>query len=795
MRKLISAVLAVLTAFSMLPFGTAAASAGSEAAASDLTYYKGVFYYRPGEGEMADLSDSVDYYAYSDDYFRSDGRVFNEHLSTLSMALSEASVSSTREPFTDEGYARKNRDVIALLEDMGFSDIEINEDYRIKPAKDTFGVACAHKRIVDGGRAYTMLVIVPRSAGYEMEWGNNFVLGGSGDAAGFSGCAEKCVAFARDYVAEKGISGDIKVWTVGYSRGAATVDLLARKLIDDPNGCLGDRVTLTSDNLYAYTFGTPQGADASNDPRNERYAGIFNTYSNSEISSAMAPPEMGFTRCGTDLMIKDDSKKEDMLRNLEICNPALYDEYIHTKSSYHFSPKKFGFSDGSVTIVNDEDSYIPDDPAVYLQGLGAYLTQITGGRESFAENYEQAFSDFIGYYRSLNGKDSADFGNALISSDETPDMVVAMYAYFMKQQSKGSVQSTRAQLLEKTKEISALAASEDSEAVGLEAKDIVGLAAKLGKYLLMDADDIKPIAAQYLGAVLMNALTVTDAPQEYIDKLTSPDALDALTFLLSHIFLGNIWQSKQVKPLQVNNEQMKNAATLAGNFTNIMYDHVNEVYISWIRLSDSYFDDYQALTDEQIGGYRRIYLKTDDATELNGAIYDGEGSKVGVIKNGVLTGNTDKWVGFTSTDDGSFFRIPTDDDYQLRLNSFKGSLTAGVGEYSCSSAQTDMVFEDAVSVGRKSAVTLTIPALDQAGQTAYSLSVDGSDLYGDANGDDKVDILDVTAVQRHVAESELITGDALILADVNCDGVVDISDATLIQEYLAEMDVSLGVQT
>ena len=106
-----------------------------------------------------------------------------------------------------------------------------------------------------------------------------------------------------------------------------------------------------------------------------------------------------------------------------------------------------------------------------------------------------------------------------------------------------------------------------------------------------------------------------------------------------------------------------------------------------------------------------------------------------------------------------------------------------------------MVFEDAVSVGRKSAVTLTIPALDQAGQTAYSLSVDGSDLYGDANGDDKVDILDVTAVQRHVAESELITGDALILADVNCDGVVDISDATLIQEYLAEMDVSLGVQT
>ncbi len=47
--------------------------------------------------------------------------------------------------------------------------------------------------------------------------------------------------------------------------------------------------------------------------------------------------------------------------------------------------------------------------------------------------------------------------------------------------------------------------------------------------------------------------------------------------------------------------------------------------------------------------------------------------------------------------------------------------------------------------------------------------------------------MDVTAVQKHIAEINILTVDRFLAADVNRDGVVDISDATLIQKYVADI--------
>ena len=65
---------------------------------------------------------------------------------------------------------------------------------------------------------------------------------------------------------------------------------------------------------------------------------------------------------------------------------------------------------------------------------------------------------------------------------------------------------------------------------------------------------------------------------------------------------------------------------------------------------------------------------------------------------------------------------------------------------------------------------------------------------GDVNLDGRVDIRDVTAIQRHIAEIEPLSGQALALADVNGDGEVDIDDATHLLMYLAEFDVVPGEQ-
>lgn len=780
MKQFLKKATAVLLSAAMLSsVGAVAAFAQEDAqpAAADSSYYYGAFYYRPGEGEILGLSDSIDYYAYSDDYFKKDSRVYDDHLSTLSMSLAEASVSSTREPFTEEGYKHKNRDVIAFLEDNGFSDISVNEAYTLKPTKDSIGVACARKRIADDDKTYTLLAIVPRSAGYEAEWGNNFVLGAEGDAQGFAGCAEKCLAFAKDYVAEQQIEGDIKVWTVGYSRGAAITNIIAKNLIDEPQKFIGEAVTLTADNLYAYTYGTPCAADIGNDPRAERYAGIFNCFEDTELPSAMAPADMGFARYGTDIMFKDDSKKELMLANLEICNPVIYDEYVNTTGSYHFSPKKIGLSNGSIGMVNDNNSYIPGDAKTYLEGLAAYLTVVTGGRESFAATYEQPFSDFLAYFQSLTGESSSAFGSALLSSDDSLYLVAAMYAYFMKNKLQTEINPTRAQLTQKAEELAAVSASAD-DATGIDASVILKLAARLALYLTMDAEQLKKVAAGYLGNVLTNAMTLSGATQEQIDAICNPASLEALAHLISHLLLGNIWQSNAVRPMQLNNEQMKNAATLIGNFTNIMYDHANEVIMSWLRLDDEYFDEYQPLTDDRIAGYRRVYFTAENLKGLNGSVLDSDGDVIGVMENGVLKDTIDKWIGFTTTDEGGFLRIPNGADYSVVLDDFAGDFTASVAQYDVYTASTEPVFRKEVTVDHAK-LTLTLGA-----DGTYSLSV--AYIKGDANLDGKLNVFDITLMQRALADGVTFTDLQKVLCDADDDGVFTIDDVTLAQRCLAE---------
>lgn len=59
-------------------------------------------------------------------------------------------------------------------------------------------------------------------------------------------------------------------------------------------------------------------------------------------------------------------------------------------------------------------------------------------------------------------------------------------------------------------------------------------------------------------------------------------------------------------------------------------------------------------------------------------------------------------------------------------------------------------------------------------------------LLGDANLDGVVNVRDVTAIQRYLAEFEALSADAKLAADVTRDGKVTVADATRIQLYLNE---------
>ncbi|MCF0117198.1 MAG: hypothetical protein HUJ61_04010, partial [Bacilli bacterium] len=98
----------------------------------------------------------------------------------------------------------------------------------------------------------------PRNYNYELEWGNNFILGDNEDIAiGFQQSVTKSVNELKDYVTKYNITGDIKLWNVGYSKGAGVSNILAGYLDDHPD-CLGNNTIINPSDLYNYSFEAPK---------------------------------------------------------------------------------------------------------------------------------------------------------------------------------------------------------------------------------------------------------------------------------------------------------------------------------------------------------------------------------------------------------------------------------------------------------------------------------------------------------------------------------------------------------
>lgn len=64
--------------------------------------------------------------------------------------------------------------------------------------------------------------------------------------------------------------------------------------------------------------------------------------------------------------------------------------------------------------------------------------------------------------------------------------------------------------------------------------------------------------------------------------------------------------------------------------------------------------------------------------------------------------------------------------------------------------------------------------------------------YGDINKDDKININDVTYIQKYLIDINKIDDIQLVIGDVNGDGVVDIYDATMIQRFICNKIITLG---
>ena len=113
------------------------------------------------------------------------------------------------------------------------------------------------------------------------------------------------------------------------------------------------------------------------------------------------------------------------------------------------------------------------------------------------------------------------------------------------------------------------------------------------------------------------------------------------------------------------------------------------------------------------------------------------------------------------------------------------------GSYESVSVTADMVsgYDSAKTGWQTLSVTCPYPTDDELTYDVYV----SSPVLGDANGDRIINIRDVTAIQRHLAEFDLLEGAGLLSADVDGDGYITVADATALQEYFAEFDTEYPI--
>lgn len=229
---------------------------------------------------------------YHEDYFERDANVYNHYLARMSMRLALASFSAKG----DKAYQYTHlEEFFKKLEFRGFA---FNEWYTKESEANSIAVGMAYKLLKDtvNNENYTLIAIGIRGGNYGSEWSGDFNVGNGKHHEGFEIASEKVIRFLNEYIENKEITGKIKIWISGYSRGAATANLVAAQL-NKYKILLPSSVSLEQKDLFAYCFETPMTVK---DPDNEsgEYDNIFSIVNPNDFVPMIPLAEWGFQRYG-----------------------------------------------------------------------------------------------------------------------------------------------------------------------------------------------------------------------------------------------------------------------------------------------------------------------------------------------------------------------------------------------------------------------------------------------------------------------------------------------------------------
>ena len=215
---------------------------------------------------------------YGDHFFDKDAKSYTKDLALISFASSI--VSETNEWGAD------------FFNKLEFSEYK-SYSYDVEPTFDSIAYMFAKKSIDD----YEVVAVSIRGFSYKAEWGNDFLIGETGDHTGFSHAAEVVYQSLQDYISTKVGDKTFKLWISGYSRAGAVANCLSSLILTE------DKIDVEQSDMFTYTFEAPSCLSYE---KCIAYENVHNISNQSDLITLIPPAHYGLGRCGVDHYIYND---------------------------------------------------------------------------------------------------------------------------------------------------------------------------------------------------------------------------------------------------------------------------------------------------------------------------------------------------------------------------------------------------------------------------------------------------------------------------------------------------------
>ncbi len=329
-------------------------------------------------------------FTYSDKYFDESAYTYNHDLAIMSNCLA---ITVMVEP---------EKNALPVTAEKFFEKIEFTNykqyGYGVTPQINSIACVIASKNFDDENE--TLIAIGIRGGGYDAEWGGNFNVGTDEEHRGFRLAKEGVLNYLSSYIAahKADFNDNIKFWISGYSRAAATSNLVAATL-DEGASAYSEISALNyePEDVYAYTFETPIPTRDPN-TKNSLYKNIYNIINRIDYVPKVAPEAWDYSRYGVDCFLPSAEtygNYGDLLGKMKTTYKSMMGEEYSENFTYYDAKISIEISGLHIVPVYKVSFVEPNYNITQSRFLDELITLLANDVLKSVENYDANYQSSV----------------------------------------------------------------------------------------------------------------------------------------------------------------------------------------------------------------------------------------------------------------------------------------------------------------------------------------------------------------------------------------------------------------